>query len=355
MLLKSYLTRNGPVSIVHFITNRCNGRCKHCFIDFDDKNIFKGELTLDEIRKFIRKLRTSLKNVNLTGGEPFLRRDLYEIVQEYFNSTNINSVYITSNGFFVDKMLKLANDFIKNKKYNRKKIIFSISIDNIPDKHDKNRRIKGLFNQAMDAYHKLKDLNNKRIIVNVNLCVTPENCEDIESIFRFLREQKSVKSITSIIVRGKGLDPETRKKVYTGYVKLNKLIDSGLENKNMEGYGDTFFGKILNAKNVILHSEVAKTFLTNEYITPCYAGGLFGVVYANGDVYPCEMLSLKIGNLRDYEYDLNKILHSHTAKITRKYIRDRKCHCTYECAWSINILMNPKYAHKILRNIKIKK
>jgi len=352
MILKSYLTRNRPVSIVHFITNRCNARCKHCFIDFDDEDVFKDDLTLDETKKFIRNLNTSLKNVNLTGGEPFLRQDLYEIIQEYFNSTSVESVYMTTNGFFVDKMIKLANNFINDKRYNGKKIIYSISLDNFPEKHDENRRIKGLFDKAIEAYNKLKALNNKKIITNVNLCVTPENCDDIEKIFKYLTEEKNIKSVTSIIIRGKELDPETRKKIYASYVKLNSLIDSGLGSKKLEGYGKTFFGKVLNAKNVILHDEVAKTFLTNEYITPCYAGGLFGVVCANGDVYPCEILSLKMGNLRDYDYDLNKIFDSHAAKTTRKFIRETNCHCTYECAWSINILMNPKYAFKILTNLQ---
>ena len=350
MLLKSYIQRNRPVSIVHFITNRCNARCKHCFIDFDDENVFKGDFTLGEIKKFISNLSGSLKNVNLTGGEPLLRNDFYEIVQEYFNKTNIDSVFVTTNGFFTDKTLKVANDFIQDKRYDGKKIVFSVSLDNFPEKHDENRRIKGLFERAINTYNKLTELNNPKIIVNVNLCVTPENCDDIDNIFRYMTEERGVKAVTSIMLRGKKIDPETRKKIYEGYVKLCRLIDGGLANHKLEGYGDSLFGKILNAKNVILHREVARTFLTNEYLTPCYAGGLFGVVCANGDVYPCEMLSLKMGNLRDFDYDLNEVFDSNAAKTARKYIKETNCHCTYECAWTINIFMNPKYVADIIKS-----
>ena len=63
--------KNEPVSLVHFLTNRCNARCSFCFIDFDDPKTFKGELTLDEIDKLTKNLGKSLLNVNLTGGEPF--------------------------------------------------------------------------------------------------------------------------------------------------------------------------------------------------------------------------------------------------------------------------------------------
>ena len=51
-----YFSKNEPVSIVHFLTNRCNARCSFCFIDFDDPNTFKGELTLNEIEKLTKSL-----------------------------------------------------------------------------------------------------------------------------------------------------------------------------------------------------------------------------------------------------------------------------------------------------------
>ena len=49
-----YFTQNEPVSLVHFVTNRCNARCSFCFIDFDDDNIFNNELSIQEIEKFTK-------------------------------------------------------------------------------------------------------------------------------------------------------------------------------------------------------------------------------------------------------------------------------------------------------------
>ena len=46
VLKNIYLTRNEPVSLVHFVTNRCNARCSFCFIDFDNPDTFKSELTI---------------------------------------------------------------------------------------------------------------------------------------------------------------------------------------------------------------------------------------------------------------------------------------------------------------------
>ena len=47
--------RKEPISLVHFVTNRCNARCSFCFIDFDDPKTFSHELTLEEI-DFIKSI-----------------------------------------------------------------------------------------------------------------------------------------------------------------------------------------------------------------------------------------------------------------------------------------------------------
>ena len=83
VLKNVHFAKNEPISLVHFLTNRCNARCSFCFIDFDDPNTFKGELTLGEIEKLTKTLGKSLLNVNLTGGEPFARKDIIDIAKLY--------------------------------------------------------------------------------------------------------------------------------------------------------------------------------------------------------------------------------------------------------------------------------
>ena len=92
-----HISRNEPVSLVHFITNRCNARCSFCFIDFDDPKTFEGELTLKEIDLLTKNLGKSLLNINLTGGEPFARKEIVEIAKLYIKNTTIQSIYVTTN------------------------------------------------------------------------------------------------------------------------------------------------------------------------------------------------------------------------------------------------------------------
>ena len=92
-----YFKRTEPVSLVHFLTNRCNARCSFCFIDFDNPETFKGELSVNEIEKLTKSFGKSLLNINFTGGEPFARKEFLEIAKLYSKNTNIQSMYITTN------------------------------------------------------------------------------------------------------------------------------------------------------------------------------------------------------------------------------------------------------------------
>ncbi len=121
LINNTYVLRKYPISLVHFLTNRCNARCSFCFIDFDNPETFKNELTLDEIEKLSKTLGNSIQNINLTGGEPFARKDIKEITEIYFKNTDIQSVLITSNGSLPDRIEEyleyLTKKFPEKKNY----------------------------------------------------------------------------------------------------------------------------------------------------------------------------------------------------------------------------------------------
>ena len=69
----------------HFVTSVCNARCAHCFYPI---NAGKNELTLEEIEKLTRTL-PPIRLLLIGGGEPFLRRDLPEIIRLYLSLIHI--------------------------------------------------------------------------------------------------------------------------------------------------------------------------------------------------------------------------------------------------------------------------
>ena len=113
VLKNVYLTRTDPVSVVHFLTNRCNARCSFCFIDFENPKTFANELTINEIEQLTKNLGKSLLNVNFTGGEPFARKEINEIAKLYIKNTTIQSIYVTTNASLPDRVINFAKNIIK--------------------------------------------------------------------------------------------------------------------------------------------------------------------------------------------------------------------------------------------------
>ena len=97
-----------------------------------------------------------------------------------------------------------------------------------------------------------------------------------------------------------------------------------------------------------MYENIASTYLVPKFISHCHAGSTFGVINADGKVYPCEILDKPLGSLRDYDLNFMKLWKDKAAKDTKKWIKDTKCNCTYECAWSFNILGNAKYQKDLI-------
>ena len=171
VLKNVYLKRTEPVSIVHFLTNRCNARCSFCFIDFEDPNTFANELTLDEIEKLTKKLGGSLLNVNFTGGEPFARKEINEIAELYIKNTTIQSIYVTTNASLPDRVVNFAKNV--NDRSKDIELTIQISVDSFPEIHNKVRKIKNLFNTCHEVFHSLKKINESGIILRLIPKINP--------------------------------------------------------------------------------------------------------------------------------------------------------------------------------------
>ena len=348
-----YFKKKEPVSIVHFLTNRCNARCSFCFIDFDDPNTFQNELTLDEIDILTKNLGSSLLNVNFTGGEPFARKDINEIAKLYIKNTTVQSMYITTNASLPYRVENFARNVISLDK--DIELTFQISIDDLPKRHDEVRKIENLFNNCLETYERLLNID-KRITPIVSITVSHENCDNIEKIFEYLTKECNINSLKCTVVRNEGVyqtPTEKKEKIFKAYSWLTNKIKKLTEQKEINNYNlKSIQGKLHNKKDLISWELIKKMYLEPKYISPCHAGSLFGIITASGLVYPCEILEDKLlGSLRDNNMDFMKIWKNQTTKKTKDFILNTKCNCTYECALTYNILGNWRYQPRLLSSI----
>jgi len=342
--------KNEPVSIVHFLTNRCNARCSFCFIDFDNPKTFDGELSIEEIEKLTKSLGKSLLNVNLTGGEPFARKDITDIAKLYIKNSTVQSIYITTNASLPDRIENFTKEIIKVD--NNIELTFQISIDDFPEKHNKVRKIENLFENCIDAYFRLKKFSYN-INPVVSITVNHENCDNIKNIFDYLVNTCKIDSLKCTIVRDEGVyrtPVEKRVKIFEAYTWLtNKILEMTKKRKIKNYNSRSFQGKLHNKKDEISWELTKKMYLNPRYISPCHAGGLFGIITASGLVYPCEILEDKLlGSLRENNMNFMNIWKNQKTKEVKDFIKKTNCNCTYECALTYNILGNWRYQPRLI-------
>ena len=142
------LKKSVPISLIIFLTNRCNARCDFCFIDFDDSFTQNkiNELSVEDYKKIAINLGNDLHHLNFTRWRPFLRSDFTDIINNFYNYCKISSVRISSNGSY-PKISSFTEKVCKN--YPDTNFVFQFSINSFPEKHNQIRKIPGLFDKTI--------------------------------------------------------------------------------------------------------------------------------------------------------------------------------------------------------------
>lgn len=170
-------TGRGPV-VVWNCTRTCNLKCKHCYSN-SDSNSYENELTTDEAKKMIDNLGSfRVPVLLLSGGEPFMRQDLMELIQ-YSQQYGIRTT-ISTNGTLIDKATA------KILKENQVGYV-GISIDGIGHRHDMFRGRQGSFESAVNGIRNCLDVGQK---VGLRFTISRDTIGQLEEVFKFISEEK---------------------------------------------------------------------------------------------------------------------------------------------------------------------
>jgi len=336
-----------PEYVIFIATSLCNLRCKHCFLwqknpyGWGNLDQGKNDLTVEEIEKISQSMEDFFF-LNIGGGEPFIRKDLPKIVEIFYRNNHIQNLLIPTNGTLNETILSSTRTILEN--CPGLKVSIDVSIDGIGELHNKIREGENTFNRAIKSLKDLLKLKKKFPNLQVGTITTHMfyNQRHLKEIYDFLKKEIKPDSITLALTRGTPRQPKAKNIDIEYYRKLSQEMEKDFLSNQVSGFRKIVFWPVIIATKVLMHRLVVSTVL-NGYQLPCLAGELNAVIYSNGDIYPCEMLTnARVGNLREVNYDFQRLWRNEKLKKIVRKIKKSKCFCTHECHLPINILFSPK-------------
>ena len=204
----------GPV-VVYNCTSRCNLRCLHCYSS-SQSNCFDDELDTSQAKRFLSQLTdVNCPVVLFSGGEPLLRQDLFELLEEA-KRLGLRTV-LSTNGTLVDSASadKLAEVGVK---------YVGISIDGQEQFHDKFRQVQGCFKSAVAG---IENCQKADIKTGLRFTITKENAAQIPAVFDIAASLNIRRLCFYHLIRSgraKDLDPQVLSAEQTRHV-LDVIIE----------------------------------------------------------------------------------------------------------------------------------
>ena len=332
---KNYAGLPSPPLLILFINSICNQKCEHCFYW---KNLNRrDDLTKDEIFELSRSLGR-IENLNLSGGEPFLRAEFGEICRQFIRHNQVRQIYVPTNGYFTDRTVKQITETLKEKDLDL--FVAEISLDGVGEFHNKFRGSPGAFDKAMQTYDALAKLQetDPRLRIHSISTATDVNMDEIRRLTSYLFDRcPKMDHHNLALIRGDRKNPSLQGPSLDQYRRLYEYIRRLWAPREHGRYGSVVEPMLQWAKS--------RTATAQEQIIPCRAGVLSAVVYSNGDVSVCESHA-PLGNLRQKSFP--EIWRSAEAEALRKSIAAKQCYCTNEVFLWPSITYQP---HQLVRTI----
>ena len=289
-------------------TFRCNAQCNMC-------NIWKFQTSpTEEIdASYYENLPAGLR-INITGGEPTLRRDIDKIFEILYPKSRL--LELSTNGYNTAKIVELANKYPN--------ILIRVSVEGLPKINDAKRGIKDGFDHALRTMLELKKTKCKNI--GFSVVVSPDNYEDLLYLYD-LCVALDVELGNSAVHNSWYFHKEDNQiKSENALAQHEKFVKALLTSKRrhlkdrLKDYGRAYFNRSIHRR---LRGD------TDEYRPPCGALSDFFFIYPWGNVTPCNGSSeeWRIGNIK--EDSLENILNSDKAREAMKKVRNCKRNCTF--------------------------
>ena len=337
-----------PRMLTYTVTFRCNARCIMC----DSwKMSGDGDLSLEEIQRIIPQL-PRMDAVRLTGGEPFVRTDLPEIVSLVQKHVQPLWLHITTNGFLTDRIVRFCEQ-----RDNSIPMQLLISLDGVGEKHNK---IRGSTLAWSSATKTLRALAPRSKELNLDLAVN-QTIVDREGVehYELLKDELAKIGVRhqAVMAYESSATYSLEREIDLSPKEVGKFLTFGdFSRQDLERLFDRMQADVASLP---WHARRAKQYyldgIRNRLLfetaspnPPCVALQSHLRIFPNGDVPTCQFNSQTVGNLRSQSFD--EVWNSQKANLQRDWVR--KCvGCWAEC----EILPSAIYSMDLLRKSAAKR
>ena len=320
---------NGTV----IVTYRCNAKCTMCN-RYKAPSTPEEEISIETIKKLPEMYFT-----NITGGEPFIREDIKDIVRELDKKSD--RIVISTNGFFTEKIIDLCKEFPN--------VGIRISIEGLEETNNAIRGLEDGFNKGVSTLKKLVEMGHPD--VGFGMTVQDANAKDLVPLYKISDKMNMEFATASLhnsfyFVEEKNIIHDREMVAQNFEDLINELLKSNSPKKWFRAYFNHGLINYIYGQPRLLPCDMAfDTFFIDPY----------------GDVVPCNGTKEKevMGNLNEQSWD--ELWNSEQADKVREKVR----HCDRQC-WMIGSVSPAmhKYIwvpaawvvkHKFLRFFKDKK
>jgi MoaA/NifB/PqqE/SkfB family radical SAM enzyme len=292
-----------PKEICIILTYRCNAKCNMC-----DVWHYPTKPSEEITPKDLEKLPSGLRFINITGGEPFIRQDLAEIIEVIRPKTE--RIVISNNGFFTERIVKLCEKYPD--------LGIRISTEGLQKTNDTIRGIPNGFDRIIRTLLTLRRMGIRDI--GFGMTLQDSNCKDVLPLYE-LSDALGYEFATAALHNSHYFHKLDNKIDDKDMVcsELSKLITELLKSRSIKKWFRAYFNY-----GLMNYIYGGKRFL------PCEMGTESCFIDPSGDVLACNGMDRKIpmGNIRERSFD--EIWNSEQANKVRDIVRT----CSKQC-WMV--------------------
>jgi radical SAM protein with 4Fe4S-binding SPASM domain len=272
-----------PTHIVYEITPRCNLRCRHCHVRAGE-NLY-GELDTEDAKKVIESLAEvpEFRMLVLTGGEPLVRKDVYELLS-YAGELGFSTIVATNATLITGEVARALKE--------SGTMGIAASIDSMESKkHDYFRSQKGSLESAVKG---IENARREGLYIQINISLSRYNLDEMEELLLLADDlEAQVVLLYQLVPMGRGeeienaaLAPEEFSRVMEKAHRIQRRIRPVVVPVALPEYFAHLAGKHRLSRRI-----------ASRFFKGCIAGNGMYYVKSNGDVWPCAFVPVTSGNV----------------------------------------------------------